>query len=255
MKNYDMAVEKLREYGDNPSTRRVSELLKAESQMLDATSKLCTKLVKYCDDYAAGKKLGYGYRDAQIMITKLLEELAQNGENHIKKRRSILDEFGVHIAADEVDIPAPLPAASYGEPITIEYLKELQAYRVELPELLPFRLEKGASFLYPKIVHYMSEFSENWKKEHGSRPHIPHAFVVFIHHYIEDLRSPKLRDSDNLEHRCVLNALQTSGLFDDAPSRLVSMEFAKSGAKNYTEILIAPTCKIKEIAEKLCVFL
>lgn len=245
-------VDRLKNKHDNPSAKYVYSLLKADIKMLQENLSRCENLLNYCGEFWGGRAQGYGYSIPQKWAFGILEDFAQDLEKYVERRRAILDSFRDHLQIGEIRPAIPPPVtASFGEPITIEYIEEKEMFRIVMPPLVPFRMEKGVKFLYGKVVHFMSEFTDKWVKQHGKYPRVNPAAVVFIHHYDKERRSFKLADYDNLEHRCVLNALQITGLFADSSAHMVSLEMACAGDKAYTEVLIAPVSRLGEIVAGL----
>ena len=246
IKNYENALENLKN-SNNRFCQSLDALLHADAAALEKTSKIYEKLIRRCDEFCFSLSLGHENHFQQKAVEELLELLAQSGEKHIERRRDLLDYFRNSIYMNEFSLPDVPPSAWFGEPVNIEYIEEMEMFRVEMLGILPFKMSGGVSFLYDKVAYHMERFSKEWSEAHGQRPVVNPAVVVFIHHYIKGTRSAMLRDYDNLERKRVLDALQVTGLFYDNPAHMVSLDMMKLGDKNYTEVLIAPVHRLKDI--------
>ena len=71
--------------------------------------------------------------------------------------------------------------------------------------------------------------------------------VVFVHRYKPRQGSARyLRDYDNVEHRCVTNALTGLAIWGDSPECMIGMDILAPGDRDYTEILVMPTGRFRE---------
>lgn len=251
MTNFENVIDRLENGAQNPSTAEITELLKKELFELEKTVALCEKLQRDCDDYWSTLRHGYGYGIMRADAVELLNELAQRGEKYIAVRRELLDDLQSGLYANEFAFSPPLPAACHGDPVRIEYLPENEIFRAEIPGILPFKMSAGVNFLFPKIVYAMQKFTEDWIEQHDALPMIPRAAVIFIYHYANGKQWRTLRDYDNLERSCVLNALQITGLFSDNASRMISVDMMACDTKNFTEVLIIPVKNFVKVLSKL----
>jgi hypothetical protein len=97
----------------------------------------------------------------------------------------------------------------------------------------------------------MSGFLFNMCRDNKTHITFPYALVVLIHHYTGGRKSMNLRDYDNLEKSCVLNALQTTGLFADSPAHMMLVELAAADTRNFTEVLITSISNLKKVVAEL----
>ena len=62
-----------------------------------------------------------------------------------------------------------------------------------------------------------------------------------------------LRDYDNVEHRCVANALAALAMWGDSPDCIISLDVLAPGERDFTEICVMTMEKFREfvLSEKI----
>ncbi len=71
---------------------------------------------------------------------------------------------------------------------------------------------------------------------------------MYLHHYDSGKPAHRLRDYDNVEHRCITNALAALTMWGDGPGCMVSLDILAPGDHNFTEICILPLSRFQEFA-------
>jgi hypothetical protein len=232
----------------NRFTESLNQLLLSEVFYRKRLAMLFKRLRIACEWFCRIEGLGSNPAAQQEQALAILEELAQLEETFVGRTRGILTGIQRELNRNGSPQVKTIPAEGYGEQVSINYREGDETVRIELPGIMPFKLSHGTHYQYDKVAHFMSEFLYDMRRNKGVHITIPYALVIIIHHYTGGLPM-NLRDYDTLEKSCVLNALQTTGLFADSPAHMVLMEFAAKDARDFTEVLISPVSKlVKTIA-------
>ena len=137
----------------------------------------------------------------------------------------------------------PLPAAPGVEISVID-----EIFSIKMDGMLPFFSKGGAYYLHGKLEAALAVYcmeNDLMIPIFGER-----CAVVFLHHYnMEQSERRYIRDYDNLECRCVLNAITQYFLLDDEPMQMVLMHEIVPDCKNFTEVLVMKISDFKKFVE------
>ncbi len=190
----------------------------------------------------------YFWSDSPDSLRESLTALSDAGELYCLRRRRTLDNMCKAIQKNDLIHPIPFPSQmDISQDIQISYDEETKRLRVEMPMLLPLK-GRWNEYLPGKIRYTLGVFSENYRQEHGQRLRFSYAFVLFVHHY-EKPRPGQwyYRDYDNQEYSVVLNALQSTLIFNDGPTTSVTMQMAVPDGKSFTEVIITPVDRMMNL--------
>jgi len=126
--------------------------------------------------------------------------------------------------------------------------------KLELPAILPFNSGGSVNYLHEKVYGALKQVIREKK--------LPRPFfdgrcaVVYLHHYAaRNGTIHHLRDYDNLEHRCITNALASLLMCGDGPNCMISLDILVPGERNFTEIRLLPEREFRQLvaSEKLAI--
>ena len=110
-------------------------------------------------------------------------------------------------------------------------------FRVKMDGMLPFTSKGGVYYLHEKLYTALADY--RLQNDLTVPIFESRCAIVFLHHYnMEQNKSRYIRDYDNLEYRCVLNAIAQHFLWDDEPAGYLSMHDVIPDDANFTEVLI-----------------
>ena len=119
-------------------------------------------------------------------------------------------------------------------------------FKIKMDGMLPFSSKGGVYYLHEKLYIALSDYcSRNalLTPLFDSR-----CAIVFLHHYnTEQSKVRHIRDYDNLEYSCVLNAIAQHFLWDDNPESYVSVHEIVADSSNFTEVLIMKISDFKHL--------
>ena len=190
----------------------------------------------------------YFWADNPDGLRKSLTALSDAGELYCACRRRTLDDMCEAIQKNDLIHPISFPSRmDISQDIQINYDEEKKCLRVEMPGLLPLK-GKWNEYLPGKVRYAIEVFSENYQQKHGRRLWLSPAFVLFNHHYgYSDSGYWHYRDYDNQEYSVVLNALQSTLIFNDSAATCVTMQMAVPDDKSFTEVIITPVDRMIEL--------
>ena len=145
--------------------------------------------------------------------------------------------------------PALMPYPHGGE---VKAVVEEGCIRLEAPAILPFCSGGSVYYLHEQVLWALEDLIREKK--------LPRPFftercaLVYLHHYQEDAGlTHYLRDYDNVEHRCVTNALAALAMWGDSPDCIVSLDVLVPGERDFTEICVMTMEKFREfvLSEKI----
>ena len=118
---------------------------------------------------------------------------------------------------------------------------------VKLPAILPFRSKGSVYYLHEQLAAALEKY---WQKYTLPKPLFrERVAVVFLHHYSGGEEARNLRDYDNVEHRCILNALAFTAIGNDNPRSIIMTDILATGDHNFTEIRIMPVSTYCEFVQ------
>lgn len=162
-----------------------------------------------------------------------LADISRNSELFAREMRSVLLELHAGLEAVGL-IPeyTPLPGAP-----NVNITAKNGVYSIKMDGMLPFPAKGNVYYLHEKLDYALELYREKMKLE--APIFEERCAVVFIHHYdIAKTRRRYIRDYDNLEYRCVLNALARHFMWDDDPASYTLMHTIAPDNSNFTEVKI-----------------
>ena len=133
--------------------------------------------------------------------------------------------------------------------IQIRYDGDQELLQVKTPSLLP--INTRYSYTLPEAVaQAVCRFQDQYTQAHGRMLRMGPVIVVLVHH-ISTQHKRRYRDYDNIEFSAVLNALQTSLIFNDSPRACTIFHMAVEDAQFSTEFLITPIRRWEDLFRQL----
>jgi len=179
----------------------------------------------------------------QTAIYRHLSELSKLTETLCRELREAMTTFFSDLQLVGV-FPELIPFPNGGEvTVTIDG----DCLKLELPALLPFSAGGSVYYLHEQVRAALEQAIRERKLP---RPIFnERCALVFIHHYANRRGAVRyLRDYDNLEHRCITNALAMLAMWDDSPECIISLDILAPGERDFTEIRIMPLPAFKRFA-------
>lgn len=175
-------------------------------------------------------------------VCKQLYELSRQVELLCKELREELVNF-----YDDLQLTGNFPPlCPYPLATEVKVSVEGDCIRLELPEMLPYPSEGSVYYLHEQVKLALERLIREKKLP---RPIFDQrCALVYLHHY-DTVKPPRqLRDYDNLEHRCITNALAALAMWGDGPNCMISLDVLAPGDHNFTEIRIMPFSRFREFA-------
>ena len=123
---------------------------------------------------------------------------------------------------------------------------------IKMSAMMPYPIKGAVYYLHEQMSNALECFI---KENRLPQPYYTERVaVVFLHHYAENKSSLRhLRDYDNVEHRCITNALAAQMMWGDSPKCMISMDALAPGKFNFTEVRVMPIPAFREfvMSEKL----
>ena len=140
--------------------------------------------------------------------------------------------------------PRLLPYPHSGE---VDISVEDGCLRMIAPGILPFNAGGSVYYLHEQIRWALEGLIREGK---FPRPlFTERCAVVFIHHYASKRGGIRyLRDYDNVEHRCITNALAALAMWGDSPECMIAMDILAPGDHDHTEIMVMPMDRFRAFA-------
>lgn len=175
-------------------------------------------------------------------VYQQLYELSRQVELLCKELREELVKF-----YDDLQLMGNLPPLQpYPLDTQVKVTVRENCVCLELPEMLPYPTEGSVYYLHEQVKSALERLIREQKLP---RPIFQErCALVFLHHY--DTRKPGryLRDYDNVEHRCITNALAALAMWGDGPNCMISLDVLAPGDHDFTEIRIMPISAFREFA-------
>lgn len=166
-------------------------------------------------------------------IYRHLFELSQLTETLCRELREAATECYSSLQLIHV-YPVLMPYPHGGE---VKASVEEGCIRLEAPAILPFCSGGSVYYLHEQIRWALEDLIREKK--------LPRPFftqrcaLVFLHHYQAQAGVMRyLRDYDNVEHRCVTNALASLAMWGDSPDCIISLDVLAPGDRDFTEIRV-----------------
>lgn len=193
----------------------------------------------------------YQFSENPQELERLLTELSDAGELYCLQRRSMIDAMCKTTSIHNGYASPVLPQrADISQDVSVSYDAASNTLRLTMPGLLPLK-GKWSSYLPDKIRCALERFDREYRLQTGKKLKISPAFVLFIHHYgTEDREKGFYRDYDNQEYSSVLNALHSTGIFNDSAATHINMQMAVAGSNSFTEVAITDISRMMDLLEK-----
>ncbi len=138
---------------------------------------------------------------AEEAVFQQLYELSGQVERLCKELREVMTEF-----YDDLQLTGTCPALRpYPFFTQVEATVEDGCVRLTLPEMLPFPIGGSVYYLHEQVKGALEKLIRERKLP---RPLFDErCALVYLHHYDSGKPARRLRDYDNVEHRCITNAL------------------------------------------------
>lgn len=181
-------------------------------------------------------------------VYRHLSQFSRLTELLYRELREATREFYGNLQTVEL-FPILLPYPHGGE---VKAVVEEGYIRLEAPTILPFCSGGSVYYLHEQVLWALEDLIREKK--------LPRPFftercaLVYLHHYQEDAGlTHYLRDYDNVEHRCVTNALAALAMWGDRPDCIVSLDVLAPGERDFTEICVMTMEKFREfvLSEKI----
>ncbi|MCI8755144.1 MAG: hypothetical protein HFG18_00990 [Oscillospiraceae bacterium] len=181
-------------------------------------------------------------------VYRHLSQFSRLTELLCRELREATREFYGNLQTVEL-FPILLPYPHGGE---VKAVVEEGCIRLEAPTILPFCSGGSVYYLHEQVLWALEDLIREKK--------LPCPFftercaLVYLHHYQEDAGlTHYLRDYDNVEHRCVTNALAALAMWGDRPDCIVSLDVLAPGERDFTEICVMTMEKFREfvLSEKI----
>ena len=181
-------------------------------------------------------------------VYRHLSQFSRLTELLCRELREATREFYGNLQTVEL-FPILLPYPHGGE---VKAVVEDGYIRLEAPTILPFCSGGSVYYLHEQVLWALEDLIREKK--------LPRPFftercaLVYLHHYQEDAGlTHYLRDYDNVEHRCVTNALAALAMWGDRPDCIVSLDVLAPGERDFTEICVMTMEKFREfvLSEKI----
>ena len=175
-------------------------------------------------------------------VYQQLYELSGQVELLCKELRETMTEFYDDLQLTGVwPVLRPYPFATQ-----VKATVEKDCVRLVLPEMLPFPIGGSVYYLHEQVKMALEKLIRERKLP---RPLFnERCALVYLHHYDSGKPARRLRDYDNVEHRCITNALAALTMWGDDPNCMVSLDILAPGDHNFTEICILPLSRFREFA-------
>lgn len=179
---------------------------------------------------------------AEGAVYQQLYELSGQVELLCKELREAMTEFYDDLQLTGVwPVLRPYPFATQ-----VKVTVEKDSLRLILPEMLPFPIGGSVYYLHEQVKGALEKLIRERKL---SRPLFnERCALVYLHHYDAGKPARHLRDYDNVEHRCITNALAALTMWGDGPGCMVSLDVLAPGDHDFTEIRILPLSRFQEFA-------
>lgn len=179
---------------------------------------------------------------AEEAVYQQLYELSGQVERLCKELREAMTEF-----YDDLQLTGTCPAfRPYPFFTQVEAAVKDGCVRLTLPEMLPFPIGGSVYYLHEQVKGALEKLIRERKLP---RPLFDErCALVYLHHYDSGKPTRRLRDYDNVEHRCITNALAALTMWGDGPNCMVSLDILAPGDHNFTEICILPLSRFQEFA-------
>lgn len=176
-------------------------------------------------------------------IYRHLFELSKLSETLCKELREAMTSFFSDLQL--VGVFPELQPFPQGSDVTVSAKGD--RLDLELPAILPFSAGGSVYYLHEQVRAALEQAIRERKLP---RPMFnERCALVFIHHYVSHRGAVRyLRDYDNLEHRCITNALAALAMGGDSPNCMVSLDILAPGERDYTEIRIMPVSDFRRFA-------
>lgn len=179
---------------------------------------------------------------AEGAVYQQLYELSGQVELLCKELREAMTEFYDDLQLTGVwPVLRPYPFAAQ-----VKATVEKDSLRLILPEMLPFPIGGSVYYLHEQVKGALEKLIRERK--------LPwplfneRCALVYLHHYDAGKPARRLRDYDNVEHRCITNALAALTMWGDGPGCMVSLDVLAPGGHDFTEIRILPLSRFREFA-------
>ena len=175
-------------------------------------------------------------------VYQQLYELSGQVELLCKELRETMTEFYDDLQLTGVwPVLRPYPFATQ-----VKATVEKDCVRLVLPEMLPFPIGGSVYYLHEQVKMALEKLIRERKLP---RPLFnERCALVYLHHYDSSKPARRLRDYDNVEHRCITNALAALTMWGDGPGCMLSLDVLAPGDYNFTEICILPLSRFREFA-------
>ena len=182
--------------------------------------------------------------DASAVYQHLFQ-LSRLTELLCRELREATREFYGNLQTMEL-FPALLPYPHGGE---VKATVEEGCIRLEAPAILPFCSGGSVYYLHEQVLWALEGLIREQK--------LPRPFftqrcaLVYLHHYrVQEGVIHHLRDYDNVEHRCVTNALAALAMWGGQPPLY---HFLAPGERDFTEICVMTMERFREfiLSEKI----
>ena len=166
-------------------------------------------------------------------IYRHLFELSQLTETLCRELREATIQFFSNLQLIQF-YPILLPYPHGGE--VKAFIKD-GCIHLEAPAILPYCHGGSTYYLHEQVRWALEDLIRGRK--------LPRPFftqrcaLVYLHHYREGAVR-YLRDYDNVEHRCVTNALAALAMWGDSPDCILALDILAPGEREFTEIRIMP---------------
>lgn len=181
-------------------------------------------------------------------IYRHLFELSQLTETLCRELREATTEFYSNLQLIKL-FPTLMP---YPHGAEVKVTVGEGCIRLEAPGILPFCSGGSVYYLHEQVRWVLEDLIRQKK--------IPRPFftqrcaLVYLHHYrAQEGLVRRLRDYDNIEHRCVTNALAALAMWGDGPDCIISLDVLAPGERDFTEICVMTMEKFREfvMSEKI----
>lgn len=122
--------------------------------------------------------------------------------------------------------------------ICVDYEKEPEVLKIELPCLLPHRKSSYTDYIYKPLQLALQDWCYRQDQTGMDIPVFERAAVCYIHQYNRDLPPTKIRDHDNIEEKQVVDALGMFFLVSDSGLFLDTYHTSRLGDRDRTFVFL-----------------